>query len=272
MNWFNNTYPSGETEFIDLARNQECKFDFLHFIKKYINLEGQDLMEYKEVCNIKNSDIIWYSRNIRGSNIVTYSSDVKESNNVFSSSQVINSDWVFNSRVIAGSTDVAYSNDISSSEFIIKSSNVKDSSQVLSSTLINWSNHITNSTNIRDSSYIYCSDNISNSAMCGFIHNSRNCMFCFNKQGLEYCMFNQPVSPSVFEEVYETLLAKLEDENVQFITEGKGIVTNPEIKYNYSNRFDAIFNGLSEDFYGWVGTLPNYSEDVFLDLMFRNRK
>ena len=154
------------------------------------------------------------------------------------------------------------------SNIILQSSNVNDSNYVVGSTLVSWSDVVFQSTNVRDSSYVYCADNVLDCHMCGFVENSRHCLFCFNISGQEYRIFNKKVDPMVYEDIRTELMAQLSGEMPEFIKLTDAQIY-PENRFQYRRRFDSIFDGLSPDFYGWVGTILGYSEDTFFDLFFK---
>ena len=83
-------------------------------------------------------------------------------------------------------------------------------------------------------------------------------------------IFNKEVSIAEFEQYKEELMNRVVFENNDFIK------INPrkldaEERYKFSFRFDSVFDGLSPEFYGWVGTIINYNEDDFMNLFFRER-
>lgn len=43
-------------------------------------------------------------------------------------------------------------------------------------------------------------------------------------------------------------------------------------RFSYDLRFDRMFEQLSDDFYGWVSSLKQYDEQLFLLLFFTTLK
>jgi hypothetical protein len=96
-------------------------------------------------------------------------------------------------------------------------------------------------------------------------------MFCVGLEDKEYYIFNKPVSQKEYELIEDKLVALLEVENSTMIKVNSSKYTAEE-RFKLNRRFDTVFEGLSKEFYGWIGTLPNYSDEVFVDLFFRDRE
>lgn len=270
IDFINNKYPSG-LEFLELIKNGIVPVGLVHYIRQYCTLTPEEFEAYKVFCNIRDSENVWESQCVeRSKNLyscegVSCCEFVRNSNNIKGSTNIYNSENVKNSN------DVAHSTDIQNSNIIIESQSVKYSNNIARSNKISWSNNILNCSHLDESSFSYKSNDLIDCHFCGFVNNSRRCLFCSNIEDKEYYIFNKEVTPAEYEEFKEILLSKIEDEKSKMIVIDDTKHLSEE-RFKLNRRFDSIFNGLSKEFYGWVGTAPNYSDDTFLSLFFRDRE
>ena len=263
-------YPSG-IEFTQLVDSGLATTELLHYIRQYCELTEEEFKLYESFCNIKNSDNIWYSQTVSNSKNLYSSEGVVNSNFVRNSSDVYDSTNIYNSSFIKNSEEVAHSTDIKNSYKVMESQSIDYSHDIARSNQIAWSNNILNSSHLDDCSFVYKGNDLVDCHFCGFVNNSRRCLFCTNIKDKEYYIFNKEVSPAEYEEFKEILISKTEDEKSGLILINQSKHLSEE-RFRLNRRFDSIFNGLSKEFYGWVGTAPNYSDDVFLNLFFRDRE
>lgn len=267
VNYFETKYPDG-IELIDLLQTE--RLELLHFIIKYLKVNEQEKLIYRQRCKITDSSNVYNSTLINGSNYIIDSTNINFSELVHNSKDISYSKFVYSSTNVKDSSDVWESNIVLNSKNIMLSKNVNNSDDVLYSTDVFWSQVINNSSNIEGAKAIYKSNNITNSYFCGFCNNLNNSLFCLNLNGKNYQIFNKDVKPYVFEETREMLLARLQSEDFKFISvDPSGY--HPKDRYKTFVRFDHMFENLSSEFYGWVSTLPNYSEELFLSLFFRRK-
>lgn len=260
-----------EVEFLEAILKFEFPIKLFHYIRQYYRLTPEEFGAYCAVCRIKDSDNFWNcehienSKNLYNSFGVSDSSFIRDSNNIRESNNIYNSSEVYNSN------DIAHSSYVGRSQQVIESQDVNDSESIARSSHINWSTVILNSERLDDCSYTYMSQDLVDCHFCGFVRNSRRCLFCVGLENKEYYIFNKPVTPKEYELVKEKLMSLLEEEKSQMIKikDSKHIA---EERFKLNRRFDSIIDGLSKDFFGWVGTLPNYSDDVYVDLFFRDRE
>ena len=266
IEYFEKQYPDGED--IEKIFTNETEFQLLHFIIKFLKVSDEVHKIYNKRCNIVNSFNIYSSRDITNSHYIVQSKDIQYSEMVKNSLNVFSSKFVYDSTNIKDSNDVWESRDVADSQKIMLSKNISDSQDVLSSQNIFWSFVINNSSNIEGARAIFKSNNITNSYFCGFCNNLNNSLFCINISNKNYQIFNGDVDALTFEKIRDQLLLKLRTEDFNFISVNASGY-NAEERYKTSVRFDHMFENLSADFYGWVSSLPNYSEDLFMSLFFR---
>lgn len=258
-------------EFSKFVAKENIPLDAFHYIDLYYRLSPEEKELYLAICNIKNCENFWYSdtitnsRNLYNSHKVVGSIFVRDSNDVNESIDV------YNSNNISNTNDIAHSSYVFRASRIIESQEIHDSCDIARSNNIDWSFVILNSNHLDNCSYTYMSDNLVDCHFCGFMHNSRHCLFCVGLEDKEYYIFNQPVSQLEYEQAKEKLEAMLEDEKSTMIKINESKHTAEE-RFRLDRRFDSVFKGLSSSFYGWISTLPNYSDDAFLDLFFRDRE
>lgn len=265
ISYFEKTYPNGEEVEKIFA---DSNLDLLHFIVKYFDLSKETKQLYEDKCEIETSSNVYNSKKVSRSKYIVGSSNIDCCGMVHDSENVSASTYIYNSTNVSSSSDVWESRNVQSSSKIMLSSEVLSSSDVLSSQNIYGSEVINNCSFIEGAKAIYKSNNLTNSYFCGFCNNLNNSIFCLNLNDKNYQIFNKDVDPNTFEVVREELLAKLVDEDFKFITVNPAGYY-PEDRYKTSIRFDYMFENLSSDFYGWVGSLPNYSEELFLSLFFK---
>lgn len=260
-----------EMEFSDAILKELIPMKVFHYIRKYYRLTEEELTLYYDLCCIVNSENVWDSSNIANSKNLFNSYNVEDSNFVRDSEDVGISSNIYNSTSVNNSCEVAHSNDINRSAIIIESQNVEYSCNIARSHDIKWSKVVLNSSNLDGCNYVYMSQDLIDCSFCGFMKNSRHCMFCVGLEDKEYYIFNKPVSQKEYELIEDKLVALLEAEESTMIRLNESKHTAEE-RFELNRRLDSIVNGLSKEFFGWVGTLPNYSDDVFLDLFFRDRE
>lgn len=274
--WGGNPSPEIKkpVEFLDALISLEVpRFspDFLHYIRSYYRLSPEEFEAYCNYFEIICSENFWYSEDIKNSRNIYNSYGVIGSVYVRSSSQVQDAIDIYNSQFVHKANDVAHSKTVFSASRVFESQQVHDSYDIARSNDIYWSKVILNSSFLKDCSYTYMSDNLTDCHFCGFMKNSRRCLFCVGLEDKEYYIFNQPVSQLEYEQTKEKLEGMLEDEKSAMIKINE-LKHTAEERFKLDRRFDSVFKGLSSSFYGWIGTLPNYSDDAFLDLFFRDRE
>lgn len=264
-------YPNG-AEAIEIMQREDVPLEFLHFGRQYLDVSDEEIQLYKQICRIDDkSRYIWYSNDVNNSTGLMHAHHVNDSSFVRDSFQINNSNHIYNSNNIFNCDNVAHSSNIKNSNKVLESHEVAESNDVARSNLISWSSSILNSFLLEDCSFIYKSDNLKDCHFCGFMKNSKHCLFCTGLEDKEYYIFNHKVSQSTYEKYREELILQLQAETPSMIKVFNTKHTAEE-RFELSVRFDNVFNGLSDAFYGWIGTLPNYSDEVFIDLFFKNRE
>ena len=249
---------------------EDLEVENLYFLKKYFTLEEEEKQKFCERLQLTNSKNVWNSKVVENSSAVMESRYVSDSFNVRYSSEVSNSHHIFRSHNIEGSNNVVDSDNVNGSELVVESDNVFMSEQIAYSTDINWCENIMFSKALEDCGYVYNSSNLEDSYFCGFMKDSNHCLFCNNLENKEYYIFNEEVEKDVFAKVMEDLRERLQSEEPRMI-EVLEDQYMADKRFSLGRRFDNVFRGLSKDFYGWIGTLPNYSDDKFIELFFKDR-
>ena len=270
-NWFNiiKKYPDG-VQLVELLKDPELQYEDLYFARHFFNFNSEELKIYNDRCNIVNSDHVLRSYDIENS------AWIYNSNNIIKSTYVNNGETVTDSEEIVSSIDIMQSANIINSKNVracarvADSEDIKTSRDVINSYHIGWGKAINSCSNLEESSFCYKCRDLKDCSFCGFVTNSKHCMFCNNISNAEYQIFNQQVTKEEFERINEMLWLQLSNENVTLIDidDTKHIYS----RFSYNYRFDRMFEQLSEDFYGWVGSLPQYNEQLFLLLFFTSLK
>ena len=268
--YFKDTYPNG-VEFVDLLKDEKIEFVDFHFLRRYLSLSKEELDAYWEACKVVNSINIWESFNVESSRHILLSDCITDSVNVKNSSNVADSRRVYGSHDVSESSEILYSNRVENSTLIFDSNDITDCANVINSNYISWSSMIINSSRVDGSSYCYMGDGLSNCHFCGFGRNLRDSMFTMGGENESFLIFGEKVGSAEFFGWKDKLDFMLQREHEILVP-----VNNEEDEWNdrykINRRLDAIFDSLSPDFFGWVSTLPNYSDDKFISLFFRKNK
>lgn len=270
IDFLQNNYPDG-AEAMQIMQDGKAPIEMLHFAYQYFPVNHEEIQLYRSICEIdQDSKFCWYSNKIKNSRIITNSINVSDSKYVGYSHEIYESTEVLQSYAIRKSRDIYNAHNIRNSQLILSSDNITESIEIQNCSNVTWSRYIVNSTAIDDSAYIYNSSNISDCYCSGFLNNCHHCLFCSNLQNSDYYIFNEKVSPEIYNHWKELLLEQLNAENNHMIGTNihKHLSTD---RYIISNRFDCVFDGLSENFYGWVGTVTGVTDLKFLNLFFRDR-
>lgn len=271
INFIKEKYPDG-AEILEIAKDPNLPIEFAHFARKYFPLSEEEVEVYNQICRVVNSKKVLNSTGVYNSSYVFNSKEVVDSSNISDSSNIEDGTNINNSEWVRCSQEVWSSKFVNWSHKIIHSTNITNSWQVAHSSHVDWGHNILYSIGIKDSSFIYKSHDLTHCDFCGFMVGSSDCMFCCGLEGARHQIFNKEVSEEEYRRAYEELLFQLEVEISKFIiiNESRSIL-KPTERFVYENRFDSIFNGLSDEFYGWISTLPNYNDEVFLNLFFRDQ-
>ena len=257
---FNRLYPEG-AEVSDIIKNPKMPKHLLHwgYLNLPVNEEEVDI--YHSILNIdtsKNvfeSDSVYESENVVGSSLIYTSKYIKNSKNIDSCVQVINSD------IITNSEDVTKSKNISNSKNILECSNINDCIQAYNSKECNNSKFLYMCNKIRYSQMLFKCDDMTTSYFCANCSNSRALMFCTDLDNAELQLFNAPIKYTEFKKI----LLKYEEKWSDYVAKVStpttilnGVVQSGSPYYDFSR----IYLGISDEFYEWVKTLPNYSDDI----------
>jgi len=269
---FKKEYPEG-AEILEVFNNPKFDKEFFYFIKIYFKLSEEEEEIYNKICEIEKSVSVLYSSRVKNSSFVSYSEDINKSNYVFRSKNVEDSNSINNSSFITKSKYIHGSSNVRASEKIIDSERISTSFNVVNSKDVTWGNCIISSSDIDDGGFLYKCKELTSCYFCGFVINSENCLFCHGVDGARYRIFNQEVEPQEFDRIREDLLYRLNLEISTFIQiddDSPRMLFGKKVVYH--NRFDSIFDGLSNEFYGWISTIPYYNEDLFINLFFSAEK
>lgn len=271
--WFDfleKNFPEG-AEALEIMNNSKMSnfnISLLHFAARFFQFNEKELAEYYKICDIKNSTNCFWNENVDNSQNIYYSFNIFNSKYVTNSSNISDSSFVYDSQEIHNSNEIYNCNEVNQSFAVMNSDNIRLSKEINESKNVLWSRKILNSLFVDDCSYIYQSIKVTDCHFCGFLSNCTHCLFCSGLSDSEYYIFNEEVTQVEYERALEKLhfmetLNEANNSSFIMIDSGK---YEPIKRYKLSRRFDSIFEGLSADFYGYIGTVINYNEDVFLQL------
>ena len=263
-------YPDGAT-LKELALDPDATLEDFFFARHYFNFDEEEMALYNQKCEIENcGNHVLKSYKIKSSGWVYNSHSIDSCQYISNCENTARSNEVINSIDVNDSENIINSKNINFSKNVADSDNISNSNNVINSSYINWCDVINSSLLLDDCQFMYKSRNSQDCYFCGFVENSKHCIFCNNISNAEYQIFNKVVTHSEFERVKEMLLLQLQTETVDLLN------VNPKYhlnnRFSYDLRFDRMFEQLSDSFYGWVGSLPQYDEQLFLLLFFTSLK
>lgn len=260
-------YPDG-AEALQIAEEHELPLEMLHFARQFFNLDEKELQKYSELCEVdEDCTNVWRSSKVYASKNISSSININESNFVYDSTNVFRSSDVYSSEEVEESHNVFGSKGINSSEFIVNCEEVEFSSQLVGCENISWSENLIFSFGIEESSFLYTTKNSRNSYFSGFLTDCQNCLFCYGLNNVKNYIFNQPVSENEFEIWKEKLLFMLNREQNSLVKINHQL--HSISRFQFYTSITSIFKDLSSDFFGWVGSIPYYDENLFINLFFK---
>lgn len=271
VNYIRQKYPNG-VEAIVLINDPNIELEYLHFGRKYLDVSPEEFEAYRKRCEIDEySRFIWDSDHIVHSEKVSNSSNVNGSKNIEDSKDIDDSVHIYTSSNISHSIDVGNCEDVRDGTKILYSKHIAASSNIIECENVEWSDVLLYTSRAKDSKYLYMCEDVEDCYFGGFLKNCKHCLFCSGLEGKEYYIFNESVNPQDFDGWREELNFRLLSEDNDVITtfpHKLDIVTH----FSFSRRLDTIFSKLSSNFYGWVGTIPHYSDEKFLVLFFHQNE
>ena len=261
INFVKKFYPNG-VELSEIIQNRDIPKEFLHWGFSHLDATDEEIKLYEKVLDITNTTGYFESEKVSDSQQVRFSSEIENSKDIYRSKKVKNSYSIYSSNNIEDSSNVNTSAFCSNSKVILNSTNITDSNMIINSNCIIRSNSIIKSEFITESACIIDS---SNTESCNFLmdcSNMRDSIFCLGLDGKEYYLFNKPISKIMYENIsfqfskYITLPLKMIS------------TSNENLVSAQVNNFSKFFENLSDDFWQWVKTLPNYDPEILYSMTF----
>lgn len=269
IDFIKKNYPDG-AELLEILKNPELPRKWVHDARRLFPLTVEEVDAYNNFFNIKNCVRTLYSENVLNSEVVLKSENVEESTYVVRSEQVKSSDFIYDSKRVELSGNILRSEGVLDSQNIIDSKDVVESNDVVNSNIVTWSNNVIDSLLIKNSEFICKSTNLLDCYFCSFMNHSKHCLFCAGLEDAEYYIFNKQVGRADYERIKAELLSILGLEQSTFITINESVLVLHG-RFIHNGRLDSVFDGLSEEFYAWLKTVPNYTEDAFLQVFLTNK-
>lgn len=223
----------------------------------------REYQAYEKALAIKNSDTYYESNNLTNCSAIVSSNHIVNSNNVFNSSFVSDSHDIYESQNINNSFEVFKSSMIKSCNKIYCSDSIGESENIAKGSNIFNSKNIFFSNNINDSTMLRSCENVKNCHFSSNVKDSTNCLFCSDLTGGDHLIFNKEVNPIFYDMIYE--------QYKQFVfcpkyTNNYSIGTYSNIKIILMMDFSKHYNNIPEDFFEWIKTLPNYSDEILYNI------
>lgn len=259
-------YPNG-AEMIDIIRDKHINKEFLHWGREHLTNNSEELTAYCEICKIINSEGFWYSINVQDSKYVVKSKNIRDSKSIFGSTDITQSRDVVDSDEVEKSSQIFYSSMIDSCVQVYRGKNIVSSVNVCNSTMVARSKNVIDSNTVFDSSEIIKCNTVTNSYFCQDCRNIDHCMFCEGLEGVEYYIFNKPVDKNLYE-MLEKQYKKYMTVQLDFISNWpKDLIASAYV--TPTRKFDDWFHLISEKFWKWVRTLPNFNSMLIYNITMR---
>lgn len=264
VKYFERFYPDGATV-EQLLSDKRIPNDFLFWGWDNLNSTFEQRRLCEERLEIFNTMSHFRSSKVSDSNTVINSHDISDSRYVFSSSQVKSS------RIIINSTDIENSANVCSSEFVELSDKIFDSTNINGSFNVAKSKYIINSTNVVDSSL--CTDsgeirnckNTKNSFFSADCEDLKSSLFCFGISG-ESLLFNQPVDVDFYNMLLKQYKSKVNPLSLVTGWPDSEVLFVAPPALNIVTHFDEHYKYQTSEFWKWVASLPNFSEEILYNI------
>ena len=268
-------YPNG-IKIKDVYTDKKTPSRILHWCIAHLPYTKELERLYYAACQVVNSKSVFHSTNVLDSFSVSYSEDICDSKGIFNCTDVNLSCNVLDSDNVKNSCWVWYSNNIYDSQKIHSSRTISNSSNVTFSTFVTNSRNVFNSKTILNSNAIRNSENLENCFMCAKCSNLSNAAFCedlHDKDKSKYYVFNKEVTESMFKflvsgfnDIFKDNFLLIEfKEKVLLDLDGVFVTHTPAVTVQ---AFDKIYEKISDKFWNWVKTLPNYNSEILYHITF----
>lgn len=256
-------YPEG-IEMIDIIRDKHINKEFLHWGREHLTHTPEELEAYCAACNIVNSEGYWYSTDVTDSKYIVKSKNVKDSRGVFESSDIVHCQDIVNTDDAENSGLIFHSSMIDNCVKVCKGNNIVASVNVCNSTMVARSENVIDSNTVFDSSEIIKCNTVTNSHFCQDCKDIDHCLFCEGLTGVEYHIFNKPVDKNLYE-MLEKQYKKYMTVQLDFIDKWpKDLIASAYI--TPTRKFDDWYHPISEKFWKWVRTLPNFDSMLIYNI------
>lgn len=256
-------YPAG-AEMIDIIKDKHIPKEMLHWGREHLSSTPEELQAYCAVCNIIDSEGFWYSTDVINSKYIVKSKNVKDSRSIFESSDITYCQDVTNTEDAENSSLIFHSTMIDSCTKVYKGNNIVASINICNSTMVARSKNVFGSNTIFDSSEIIRCNTVTNSHFCQDCKDIDHCLFCEGLTGVEYYIFNKPVDKNLYE-MFEKQYKKYMTAQLDFISDWpKDLIVNTHIAP--TRKFDDWFHPISEKFWKWTRTLPNFDSMLIYNI------
>lgn len=276
--WFARYFPNGG-ELIDIISHKYATPEILHwgFHNFTTTPEEQEAYWVRLNVNVPNRCTIYESDNITDSCYVSRSSNITNSNFVFSSAEVSNSNDIMGSQTVEDSNQVFISEFVYGSNKVYYGKNITESTNIVNSDYVVRSRSVMNSAVVTDSCFVSALDsgrtkNIKNSAFIYECINMKRCMFCSGIDNGENLLFNKPIDADELDLIMKQLKSVLGDYSADYVRDGEWSgkeipLKTPQIEHNLISQYSK----LSEKFWRWVATLPNYDSQILYTIIWQAR-
>ena len=228
--------------------------------------------EIRERFGIKNSTDIYRSSRITNCSHISSCDNIQDSNYVFDSFDVTDSSFIYKSDDIHRSIEIWDSFTIQDSRYIFSSDHIENSKAIAHCANIKDGLNLQETYRAVNAKFCFESSDLIDCSFCTQSYDLTNAMFCTEVSNLDFAIFNQKISSQEYEAIHEDLEFRLLMENSpSFYTVKRQILSIPDARYQLNYGPGAVFSGLSKNFFGWIGTLPNYSEELFLKIFFPSK-
>lgn len=272
IKWFQENYPQGTT-FEIILQNNTAPVDFLHWCFNHLTITEEEKITYYKKVNVDVSDTskIYSSSNITNSEYIANSEVVINSEYVFDSKKVKNSRAILSSKSVNNSYNIHLSSFVGNSSNVYNGKNITNCNNIVSVTYAVDSSSVVNADQVINSAFVSglapsTSKNINDSYFIFDCENVSNCLFCSGIKDKEFYLFNKPINQKYYENIAKQAQEFAKEESLllaHWKTEDM-IIPEPRLVKNMA----MYYSNMSEDFWEWVKSLPNYDPMVLYNITF----
>lgn len=261
--WFAKHYPEG-TELSTLITHRHISTAFLHWGRKFLSPNEEEIALYNKVLGNENNENILECEKVVNSKMIFYSKNIDNCSSIHKGEDIKDSFVIINSSTVENSSQIFLSEFVYNSIKVLNSTNINQSLNVIESTYVVRSKNVYMSNLITGCTEIYRGANLEDCMLCNDCSNLKHCFGCQGLTEGEYMIFNKQVSPEHFEIIKKQYLSMI-DCLLKYVDNWPIDIISTEIP-KVDRKFPHHYETMPTKFWKWIKTLPNYSDNIMFSL------